>query len=149
MKKARVPVKGKAAAWNDRKGLGGSVPVSVMFLGGLILAGWLNHVPMIFPWWYLGCSVALFLVYAWDKSAARSGAWRISEGRLHFLALIGGWPGALIAQQLLRHKSRKQSFRAAFRVTVFLNLGLLAWWLSSYSAGVREVALSFLSSRLT
>ncbi len=148
MRKARVRAKGKVAVRDDSRVLGWSVLVSVMFLGGLILAGWLNHMPMAFSWWYLGCSAVLFLVYARDKSAARNGAWRTSEGKLHFLALLGGWPGALLAQQFLRHKSCKQSFRAVFWATVFLNLGLLAVWLSPYSAGVREGMLSFLSSRL-
>lgn len=71
---------------------------------------------------YAGLSLACFLAYARDKSAARNGRWRTSEGTLHGLALAGGWPGALLAQQLLRHKSRKRGFRAVFWVTVVLNV---------------------------
>ena len=41
--------------------------------------------------------------------------------------LLGGWPGALIAQQTLRHKSRKASFRAVFWLTVLVNCGLFIW----------------------
>ena len=63
-----------------------------------------------------------------DKEAAIEGSWRASENQLHGLALLGGWPGAWFAQQILRHKSSKQAFRAVYWATVALNiLGLLAW----------------------
>ncbi|WP_180125779.1 cold shock and DUF1294 domain-containing protein [Rhodoferax sp. BLA1] len=71
---------------------------------------------------YLGLSLLTFIVYAMDKSAARAQGWRTAESTLHLLALVGGWPGALLAQQWLRHKSRKQEFRAVFWATVLLNV---------------------------
>ena len=43
------------------------------------------------------------------------------------LALIGGWPGALVAQQVFRHKSRKVVFQFALWTTVALNCGALIW----------------------
>jgi uncharacterized membrane protein YsdA (DUF1294 family) len=70
----------------------------------------------------MAASLLAFLAYALDKSAARRGAWRTSEGTLHMLAVVGGWPGALLAQQLLRHKSTKAEFRAVFWFTVVLNV---------------------------
>lgn len=79
------------------------------------------------PWAYLGMSLLTFLTYALDKSAAQRGAWRTSESTLHALALLGGWPGALIAQRLLRHKSAKQPFRAVFWATVVANVLAFAW----------------------
>jgi uncharacterized membrane protein YsdA (DUF1294 family) len=79
---------------------------------------------------YLAASAASVVVYAIDKSAARNGRWRIAESTLHLLSVIGGWPGALIAQRLFRHKSRKPSFQAAFLFTVVLNCALLAWFWS-------------------
>ncbi|MEJ1377111.1 MAG: DUF1294 domain-containing protein, partial [Candidatus Sedimenticola sp. (ex Thyasira tokunagai)] len=42
----------------------------------------------------------------------------------------GGWPGALIAQQKLRHKSKKQPFRVVYWFTVAANCGALVWLLS-------------------
>ena len=77
--------------------------------------------PRWVPALYLGASTVSFLAYAIDKSAAARGAWRISERTLHLLACAGGWPGALLAQQLLRHKSTKQAFRRVFGCTVALN----------------------------
>jgi uncharacterized membrane protein YsdA (DUF1294 family)/cold shock CspA family protein len=77
---------------------------------------------------YIGLSLFTFLTYAIDKSAAIHGSWRTSENTLHLLGLAGGWPGALLAQQLLRHKCSKPSFVAAFWVTVALNMtGFVAW----------------------
>ena len=46
-------------------------------------------------------------------------------------ALAGGWPGGLLAQQVLRHKSSKPAFRVAFWITVALNIAAFAWLLRS------------------
>jgi uncharacterized membrane protein YsdA (DUF1294 family) len=80
---------------------------------------------------YLAASAASIFAYAVDKSAARHGRWRTREGTLHLLAVIGGWPGALVAQRLFRHKSRKPSFQAAFLLTVVLNCAVLLWFWSA------------------
>jgi uncharacterized membrane protein YsdA (DUF1294 family) len=77
---------------------------------------------------YLAASVAAVIAYGIDKSAAQSGGWRTPERTLHVLALTGGWPGALIAQRVFRHKSRNPSFRFAFWATVAVNCGALAWF---------------------
>ena len=77
---------------------------------------------------YLAASVAALIAYRVDKFAAQRGAWRIGERTLHVLALMGGWPGALIAQALLHHKSRKLSFQIVFATTVALNCGALLWF---------------------
>ncbi len=76
---------------------------------------------------YPVASAVTFAAYAIDKSAAQKGRWRTSEGTLHLLSVIGGWPGALVAQSVLRHKSRKQPFRAVFWITVILNCAAVAW----------------------
>lgn len=66
-------------------------------------------------------SFATFLTYAFDKNAAQRGARRVPESTLHVLGLLGGWPGALLAQRLLRHKTSKPDFQFAFWVTTALN----------------------------
>lgn len=71
---------------------------------------------------YLGASVLAFALYASDKAAAQRNAWRVSEQTLHGVAILGGWPGALLAQQWLRHKSVKAEFRATFWFTVLVNV---------------------------
>jgi uncharacterized membrane protein YsdA (DUF1294 family) len=77
---------------------------------------------------YFWLSLLTFIVYALDKWAAVNGNWRTPERTLHILGVAGGWPGALIAQQFLRHKCSKPSFMVVFWVTVALNVaGFVAW----------------------
>ncbi|WP_235033946.1 DUF1294 domain-containing protein [Pantoea sp. 18069] len=103
--------------------MGRGKPVGLPVLLAVLSAGLLFGQPPLWALWiYLPLSALTFFVYAFDKSAAQQGAWRTSENTLHLLALIGGWPGALLAQQVLRHKSSKAAFRAVFWCTVMLNL---------------------------
>jgi uncharacterized membrane protein YsdA (DUF1294 family) len=82
---------------------------------------------------YLAVSAACFIAYAIDKAAARAGRRRTPERTLLLLGLAGGWPGAVLAQQWLRHKSSKPPFRARFHATVAINAGLFAWLASPAS----------------
>lgn len=75
---------------------------------------------------YFVMSVATFIAYALDKAAARNGTWRITEATLHTMALLCGWPGALLGQRLLRHKTQKRPFREIFGATVIVNCTGLA-----------------------
>jgi uncharacterized membrane protein YsdA (DUF1294 family) len=76
---------------------------------------------------YLAMSLACFIAYAIDKSAARRGERRTPESTLLMLGLLGGWPGAVLAQQWLRHKTVKQPFRQMFWFTVVANLAFFLW----------------------
>lgn len=67
---------------------------------------------------YLFGSLLVFALYLHDKRSALRGDWRMPEARLHMAELIGGWPGALLAQQLLRHKTRKLSYQLVFWLIV-------------------------------
>ena len=97
------------------------------FAGVYLLAALHWHVPHGAAVAYAVMSLLCFLAYAKDKSAARSGGRRTKESTLLILGLLCGWPGAVMAQQLLRHKSTKTSFQIAFWVTVVLNVaGFLA-----------------------
>lgn len=73
---------------------------------------------------YLVASIVCFVAYAIDKSAAVAGRRRVSERMLLLLGFAGGWPGAIVAQQTLRHKTQKVSFRSAFRGSVALNIAV-------------------------
>ena len=87
-----------------------------------IVAGFWWEAPIWLALIYVGVSVVTYLAYSSDKTAARRGSWRVPEGTLHALSLAGGWPGALLAQQFLRHKSAKTEFRAVFWCTVVMNV---------------------------
>ncbi|WP_162693171.1 DUF1294 domain-containing protein [Agrobacterium tumefaciens] len=75
---------------------------------------------------YMAFNLFVFLVYWWDKEAARNGGWRIRESTLLLLAFIGGSMGAVSAQRLLRHKTRKEPFRSILISIVILQVGLVA-----------------------
>lgn len=72
-----------------------------------------------------GINLVTFAMFAWDKRSAINGSWRISESTLLTLALAGGTPGAIIAQQRLRHKTRKQPFRSYLIMIAVLHAVLL------------------------
>jgi uncharacterized membrane protein YsdA (DUF1294 family) len=72
-----------------------------------------------------GINLVTFAMFAWDKRSAIKGDWRIPEKTLLALALAGGTPGAIIAQQRLRHKTRKQPFRAQLILIAGLHVVLL------------------------
>jgi uncharacterized membrane protein YsdA (DUF1294 family)/cold shock CspA family protein len=107
-----------------------SIYLSAIFLSLLIAAHFTGHVPQRLVLVYLVASVITYLAYVFDKSKAQRGKWRTQESTLHFFALVGGWPGAALAQQLLRHKSQKKAFRTVFWFTVVANSGALLWLVS-------------------
>lgn len=98
----------------------------LVFLAGGLLVNAYWPVSIWIVAFYLAASVVCFIVYAVDKSRARSGGRRVPEKSLHTLEFLGGWPGAIVAQQTLRHKTRKASFRAAFWVCVLANVVVFA-----------------------
>ena len=108
-----------------------SIYLSVIFLVLIMAALVIGRMPINLVLLYLGGSILTFILYAYDKSKAKRGAWRTPESTLHLFALAGGWPGAAIAQQTLRHKSQKKEFRFVFWLTVIANFCALAWLMSS------------------
>lgn len=71
----------------------------------------------------LGINVIAFLAFGWDKwQSTRPGASRIAERTLIALALFGGALGALLGQQIFRHKTRKQPFPTPLWLAAVINL---------------------------
>lgn len=103
----------------------GTAFVTFVIGSSIVMGGALIFIPL-----YLLLSLLTYLMYALDKKAAEQGHWRTPENTLHLLALAGGWPGALWAQSLLRHKSQKQPFKTILWLTIILNAGAFSWTLS-------------------
>jgi len=102
-----------------------SLAIAIVFVVFVACSAFAGKLPPLVLALYLGASTVAFAAYALDKSAAQKDRWRTKESTLQLLGLIGGWPGALIAQTLLRHKSKKKSFQLVFWVTVLLNCSAL------------------------
>ena len=122
-RRASKPSNESPAQWSLARVL--AIPVFVAVYAFVVLR-WGFSPPVLLA--YVALSLATFLAYAFDKSAAVSGRWRTAEQTLHIFSLAGGWPGALVAQQLLRHKTSKPSFLYVFWLTVLLNVGALVAW---------------------
>ena len=96
-----------------------------IFFGALALLTLSGQLPSIVPIFYGALSMLTLVFYGIDKWVARNDMWRISEAKLHLLSLVGGWPGALLAQQIFKHKRSKSSFMKVYWLTVLVNLILL------------------------
>jgi uncharacterized membrane protein YsdA (DUF1294 family) len=110
-----------------RRGVAPAAAVALVFLLLVAVLAVLGAVPIWLPVLYAALSLASVLMYRSDKSAAQAGGWRTPESTLHLLALLGGWPGALVARHLYRHKTTKQPFVTVFWLTVGLNCLVLLW----------------------
>lgn len=99
--------------------------VVALFFLVLLLIAYLLPLTRWLLFLYSISSSLTFGMYALDKASAVQGNWRIPEAPLHLLELVGGWPGALIAQAYYRHKTAKTSYQTAFWIMVICNLTLL------------------------
>jgi uncharacterized membrane protein YsdA (DUF1294 family) len=125
----------RSASGRGRRLLPDVLVVVVFFVGLAILA------PAPEWRWFVGVyalmSALSLSMYGLDKRASTRAGWRTSEARLHLVELLGGWPGALLAQRVFRHKTRKTSFQVMFYAAVAANLAALAWILYADSRGAR------------
>lgn len=97
--------------------------VDVLVLAGLL--AWpvmaLQHWGVDWRWvgsYAVAINALCYAAYAFDKKCAREKRWRLSEARLHLLSMLGGWPGAFLAQRRLRHKCSKVSFQFGYWLIV-------------------------------
>ena len=110
---------GRITDWRVALGLAALAVVAVAVVAGFL--------PALLGAVYFLMSALSYFMYRSDKIAARSDAQRTPETSLHLVDLLGGWPGALIAQQQCRHKTAKRSFQIVFWATFVANLVAFAW----------------------
>lgn len=118
------PAKGSARPSLDLKSVA-HYALAITSLVAVVILAAIGKMSWIIPLAYVAVSLLLFCIYAFDKSAAMNRRYRTSEATLHWLSLLGGWPGALVAQSLFRHKTNKVSYRVTFFFIVSIHLALL------------------------
>jgi uncharacterized membrane protein YsdA (DUF1294 family) len=110
-------------------------PVGVTLLLLLLpaAAAWRGLGPTPRAYFAGGLTAISLLAFAatWlDKRKAREQERREPEGILHLLELLGGWPGAFLAQRWFRHKTAKLGYQFVFWLIVALHqLAALDWLL--------------------
>ena len=109
----------------------GWAPAMALLAGYAALLAWslaAGRLPLAIAACVPVLSLITWLLYAADKRAAQGRRRRVPEVHLHALELAGGWPGALLAQRMLHHKSRKRSYQAVFWIVVALNVSAVVAW---------------------
>lgn len=101
------------------------LPLSFLLFVGV--GAFMKQLPWEIPSAYAFCSLASAAGYTQDKTKAQRGEWRTPESTLHFLDGLGGWPGGLLAQRLIRHKTRKFSFQCVFWICVSMHVAGWIW----------------------
>lgn len=136
---ARPRATARAAGKPARQLVAGNIqqlPLKLVLFGLLCLlplAGSLLRLGAMLPLAiYAVASLLTFVLYWRDKHSALKDRWRTPETTLHFFELVGGWPGALVAQQVFRHKTRKLSYQLAFWLIVVLHQ---AFWIDLLFVG--------------
>ncbi|MFD0739346.1 DUF1294 domain-containing protein [Lysobacter koreensis] len=105
-----------------------ALPLIAAYAAAIAWAIQVERLPTLAAFVLAGLSVAAYIAYAIDKHAAQNGRWRVAESTLHGLEMLGGWPGALLAQRVMRHKTRKARYRVGFWLAVAVNCAALGWW---------------------
>ena len=106
-----------------------SIIIALLFLGGLGFFFIEQRLELWIIASYLTLSSWMFLLYGVDKRNAIKGRWRVSEKTLQLWALLGGWPGALMAQQAFRHKTQKRAFVFVLWLGILINASIFTYYL--------------------
>jgi uncharacterized membrane protein YsdA (DUF1294 family)/cold shock CspA family protein len=133
---------GETMPLDDRATPGWFGPLfTLLFVAALAGAAFTGRLTMTVLASYAAMSVFAFIAYGFDKAAATSGRQRTPEATLHGLGLLCGWPGALLAQRVFRHKSRKRAFQSTFWGTVIINIIILMPLVSDIPSGILRAAI--------
>jgi uncharacterized membrane protein YsdA (DUF1294 family) len=99
---------------------------SLLILAALLVLGvsiflWYQGLPILYAY-LIGISIIALLFYGYDKYQSTHHGFRVPEIILHAITLAGGTPGALLGQQVFRHKTSKRSFRVWFYLIVLVQV---------------------------
>ncbi len=118
---SRVPLAWLARLWL----VGIAILLAVDWMSSSFRLGWLTR---IYFWVTLIMSFSCLVAYGIDKRRANLEKRRISERKLHLMEALGGWPGAVLGQQMFRHKTIKMSFRLVLWAIIVLHVSLSGYF---------------------
>lgn len=73
--------------------------------------------------YYIVVNIVALFIFAWDKfRAMQKNKQRVSENKFYILSCAGAWPAILLGIIVLRHKSRKMSFKVFFLLSAIFHL---------------------------
>ena len=78
--------------------------------------------------YFIAINFTTFLLYGYDKFISSGEKLRVPEYNLHALALLGGSPAGLSAQNFFRHKTVKGSFQLIYWLIVVVQIALFYWF---------------------
>jgi uncharacterized membrane protein YsdA (DUF1294 family)/cold shock CspA family protein len=102
------------------------VALVLAYATAIAIAIYTGRLPVMLLFWLIAANGLAMLFYYGDKTAAQRGESRVAESTLHMLELAGGWPAALLAQRMFRHKTVKASYRSGFQRMVILHITIVA-----------------------
>lgn len=100
---------------------------STLFLLGLVVLYIEQRIALWLFASFVALSIFTFFLYGIDKYNAIKQKRRISENTLQLWSLLGGWPGALMAQQVFRHKTKKRPFIIVLWLGIFTNIAVFGY----------------------
>jgi uncharacterized membrane protein YsdA (DUF1294 family) len=100
----------------------------------------------IFCLYLIAINIVAFVQFWLDKRYAETNRNRIAERTLLATAFYGGSLGAMVAQQIFRHKTRKQPFRARLISIAVVHLFIA---ILIASPALRDLIVQFLSNIAT
>ena len=84
----------------------------------------------------LGINLIGFLAMFIDKRKAKKNEWRIKEGTLITIALLGGGIGGMIGMYKFRHKTKKLKFTIGFPTIILTQIVLIIYCLIANPFGM-------------
>lgn len=73
-------------------------------------------------------NIITFLAMWLDKRKAKKGKWRISEGALFVLAILGGSIGGIVGMYTFRHKTKKPRFTIGFPTILIIEILIIVFY---------------------